>query len=283
VQASNKTGVWPEFATDYSFNILTPYYATWWFRTLIILIFGGIISLIIFWRISIVEQKRENKRLIDQSKMLALEQQTLNANMNRHFVFNSLNSIQYYLNNEDKYNANLYLSRFAKLIRKNLDSSQSTFTSLHEEIERMKLYLGLEQMRFKDRFDYHFIIDKNIDLFKTKIPAMLFQPYLENSIWHGILPMKTKGNINIKILLNGNDNIEIEITDDGIGIRTSLGQKVNNKSDHISKGMNITMNRINLFNQIGKNNAAVHGPEELQKDGKPFGTRVKLILPLILD
>jgi LytS/YehU family sensor histidine kinase len=147
----------------------------------------------------------------------------------------------------------------------------------------MKLYLRLEQMRFKDRFDYNFIIDKNIDLLRTNIPAMLFQPYLENSIWHGILPTKTKGNIDISILLNGEENIEIEIIDDGIGIRTSLGEKVKKKSDHISKGMEITRNRINLFNQIGKNNAAVYGPEELQKDGRPIGTYVKLILPLIRD
>jgi ligand-binding sensor domain-containing protein len=281
VQATTQPGIWSDDSADYSFTIITPYYATWWFRSLMVLMIGGIISLIIYWRYSIIRQKRENKRLMDQSKMLALEQQTLNANMNRHFVFNSLNSIQYYLNKEDKYNANLYLSRFAKLIRKNLDSSQSTFTSLHEEIERMSLYLELEQMRFKERFSYNFKIDNNIDVIQTKIPAMLFQPYLENSIWHGILPMKTKGNIEITVLLNENKNIEIEIIDDGIGIRTSLGEKIKKKSDHISKGMDITRNRINLFKKIGKNNAAIYGPEEITKNGKPFGTRVKLILPLI--
>jgi ligand-binding sensor domain-containing protein len=283
VQASKEVGNWSEYSTDYPFIVITPYYSTWWFRSFVVLMIGGIVSLIVYWRLSIIRQKRENKRLLDQSKMLALEQQTLNANMNRHFVFNSLNSIQYYLNNEDKYNANLYLSRFAKLIRKNLDSSQSTFTSLQEEIERMKLYLGLEQMRFSERFDYSFIIDKNIDLLRTKIPSMLFQPYLENSIWHGILPMENKGNIEISILLNEDENIEIEIIDDGIGIRTSLGEKVKKKTDHISKGMDITHNRINLFKKIGKNNAAVYGPEEIMKNGKPKGTRVKLVLPLLLD
>ena len=283
VQASNEIGNWSEYSTDYPFLIITPYYATWWFRILMVLMFGGIISLIIYWRVSIIRQKRENKRLMDQSKMLALEQQTLNANMNRHFVFNSLNSIQYYLNNEDKYNANLYLSRFAKLIRKNLDSSQTTFTSLTEEVERMKLYMGLEQMRFKDRFDYQFIIDKDINLLRTKVPSMLFQPYLENSIWHGILPMKLKGNIDIKILKTEDENLRIEIIDNGIGIRTSLGEKVKKKSDHISKGMDITKARIELFNQIGKNNAKINGPEELQVNGKPAGTRVELILPLLQD
>lgn len=283
VQASNKVGNWPEKSTDYPFIVITPYYATWWFRVLMVIMIGGIISLIVYWRLSIIRQKRENKRLMDQSKMLALEQQTLNANMNRHFVFNSLNSIQYYLNNEDKYNANLYLSRFAKLIRKNLDSSQTTFTSLTEEIERMKLYMGLEQMRFKDRFDYNFIIDKNIDLLRTKVPSMLFQPYLENSIWHGILPMKHKGCIDIKILKTDNENLTIEIVDNGIGIRTSLGEKVKKKTDHISKGMDITKARIKLFRQIGKNNAKIIGPEELKKNGKPTGTRVELILPLLQE
>lgn len=283
VQASNEAGNWPQDSVDYSFTIITPYYATWWFRTLMILMIGGIITLIVYWRLSIIRQKRENRRLMDQSKMLALEQQTLNANMNRHFVFNSLNSIQYYLNNEDKYNANLYLSRFAKLIRKNLDSSQATFTSLTEEIERMKLYMGLEQMRFKDRFNYDFIIDNEIDLLRTKVPSMLFQPYLENSIWHGILPMKHKGSIDIKILKKDEDNLTIEIIDDGIGIRTSLGEKVKKKSDHISKGMDITKARIELFKQIGRNDARIIGPEELNLNGKPTGTRVELILPLLVE
>jgi len=282
VQATTDAGIWFDDSTDYSFTIITPYYATWWFRSLMVLMIGGIVSLIIYWRISIIKQKRENKRLIDQSKMLALEQQTLNANMNRHFVFNSLNSIQYYLNNEDKYNANLYLSRFAKLIRKNLDSSQVTYTSLNEEIERMKLYLGLEQMRFKGRFNYEFSIDTNIDLLRTKVPSMLFQPYLENSIWHGILPMKTSGRIDIRISKIDDKSLEIEIIDNGIGIRTSLGEKVKQKSDHISKGMDITKARIDLFRKIGKNNATVVGPEELQKNCKPKGTRVQLILPLLV-
>lgn len=283
VQAMAEAGLWPDKSTDYSFTIITPYYATWWFKGLMVLMIGGIVFLIVDWRLSIIKQKRENKRLMDQSKMLALEQQTLNSNMNRHFVFNSLNSIQYYLNNEDKYNANLYLSRFSKLIRKNLDSSQATFTTLNEEIERMKLYLGLEKMRFEDRFNYEFIIEKEIDLFRIKVPSMLFQPYLENSIWHGILPMKTKGNIVIKIAMIDSDNLKIEIVDNGIGIRTSLGEKVKKKSDHISKGMGITRNRIDLFRQIGKNNAAIFGPDELQKNGKPIGTSVKLVLPLILE
>lgn len=283
VQATRRGEEWPDTSADYSFTIITPYYATWWFRALMVLAVAGFFALIAWWRYSIIRQKRENQRLADQSKMLGLEQQTLNANMNRHFVFNSLNSIQYYLNNEDKYNANRYLSRFAKLIRKNLDSSQTAFTTIAEEMERMNLYLGLEQMRFKNRFSYEFRIDHEVNIRKTKIPAMLFQPYLENSIWHGILPMKTKGHIDININKTGASQLQIDIIDNGIGLRASRAGKTEQKSDHISKGMDITRARMALFKKIENSQAYVVGPVEIEKNGHSAGTRVELHLPLILD
>jgi ligand-binding sensor domain-containing protein len=283
VQATRKGDDWPEYATTYPFTIITPYYATWWFRGLMGFLFIGFVSLIGLWRYSIVKQKRENQKLVDQSKMLALEQQTLNANMNRHFVFNSLNSIQYYFNKEDKYNANRYLSHFAKLIRKNLDSSQATFTTINEELERMELYLGLEQMRFKDQFTYKFEVDDDINTRKTKIPAMLFQPYLENSIWHGILPMDKPGKIDIKIHLKTADSLKIEIIDNGIGIATSLSRKKEDKKDHISKGMQITRSRMDLFKRMGNAQAYVIGPEEWSNNGQTAGTRVEMHLPLLTE
>lgn len=281
VQASNDINHWSEVFSDYSFTIKTPFYASWWFRSLIFIFISSITYLIYSWRIRSIRQDQENIQLRSQSKMLALEQQTLNANMNRHFVFNALNSIQYYLNKEDKRSANRYLSRFAKLIRKNLDSSQTKQTTLNEEIERMVLYMELEQMRFGDKFDFNFTINTKLNTRQIKIPSMLFQPYLENSIWHGILPMQDKGQIDVTIDPLEDDIISIKIFDNGIGIDTSRKQKNENPKDHISVGMEITKNRLDLYRQISKKNASVIGPIEIQKEGKTIGTQVELILPLL--
>ena len=281
VMASDEYGNWPQYSSSYFFTILTPYYATWWFRSLAFIFIALIVFLIIKWRINTINQERRNRELNDQAKMLRLEQQTLNANMNRHFIFNALNSIQYYMNKEDKYLANRYLSRFAKLIRKNLESSQTTLTNLSEEIERMTLYLELEQMRFKDEFDYQINVDSSINTHQVKIPSMLFQPYLENSVWHGLLPMKKMGHILITISKNGNSAIKIKIADNGIGVNTSLGEKIKNKQDHVSKGIEITQSRIKLFKQISKKDASVEGPMEIIENSITKGTVVILRLPLL--
>jgi len=282
-QSSANSASWPIDYSEYSFIIKTPYYASWWFRTLSALLTLTILYAVYSFRIKSLKQKQEVLFLQSRSKMLALEQQTLNANMNRHFVFNALNSIQYYLNKEDKLSANKYLSRFAKLIRKNLDSSQSKQTSLKEEIDRMVLYMELEQMRFSDKFVFSFEVDPSIITRDINIPSMLFQPYLENSIWHGILPMKELGKIEVSICAVNSDTIKISIFDNGIGIDTSLKQKNEQPNDHISVGMQITKNRLALYQQISKKEASVNGPFEVKENGITIGTKVELILPLLED
>ena len=281
VQSTTTADYWGEHFTSYSFTIKTPYYATWWFRTLLALVVISTFYVIYRARINRLRQEQDNLFLRTQSKMLALEQQTLNANMNRHFVFNALNSIQYYLNKEDKISANRYLSRFAKLIRKNLDSSQSKQTSLSEEIERMVLYMELEQMRFAHKFEFTFNIDPEINTKQVKIPSMLFQPYLENSIWHGILPMDKKGQLDVKITKEEGNSIKISIFDNGIGIETSLKMKDDTPRDHISVGMEITKNRLALYQQSNNSHASVVGPYEIKEDGKTIGTQVELFLPML--
>lgn len=280
-QSSANSGSWPAEYSEYSFIIKTPYYASWWFRTLSVLLTLSLLYSIYSFRIKSLKQKQEVLFLQSRSKMLALEQQTLNANMNRHFVFNALNSIQYYLNKEDKLSANKYLSRFAKLIRKNLDSSQSKQTTLKEEIDRMVLYMELEQMRFSDKFTFSFEVDPTIITREINIPSMLFQPYLENSIWHGILPMEQLGKIEVSICAVNSNSIKISIFDNGIGIDTSMKQKGEQPNDHISVGMQITKNRLELYQQINNKEASVVGPFEVKENGITIGTKVELILPLL--
>jgi len=191
-----------------------------------------------------------------------------------------LNSIQYYINRQDKLSANKYLSNFAKLIRKNLDSSQENLTYLSNELERIDLYLSLEHMRFQDKFEYNIEISDKVNAESVKIPSMLLQPFLENSIWHGILPVDKKGHINVAIDRSLSGSIKITIDDDGIGVKESLKSK--NGKDHIhdSKGVSLTNDRIVLYQKLTHENFKIKGPYEIKDDNANVkGTRVEIYLP----
>jgi sensor histidine kinase YesM len=226
-----------------------------------------------------IRTKRERELYEIKNRMLALEQQSLNSSMNRHFIFNALNSIQYYINRQDRLAANKYLSDFAKLIRKNLDSSQDNLTTLGDEIERLEIYLRLEHMRFKDKFEYHVEVDPALSRDKIKVPAMLIQPFLENSIWHGLLPKDDGevGELAVSFrLIEG--HVELEIRDNGIGIESSLQRKTSTDS-HISKGMEITQSRIELIKKTTGKIIELTGPQDIRgNDGLSKGTVVKIKL-----
>ncbi len=265
----------------FTFEILPPFWVTWWFYSLCILLGASIGWAIYRWRVNINNRKKATQQLVYKSKMLALEQQTLNSSMNRHFIFNALNSIQYYINRQDKIAANKYLTSFAKLIRKNLDSSQTNMVTLTEELERLELYLTLEHMRFKNKFSYEIAVDSTISTDAVKIPSMLLQPYVENSIWHGILPMEQPGKITVNVASTNGDDLTFTIIDNGIGINTSLENKSKHQQDHISKGMDITSGRINLLQKMTNQNIYINGPLEIKDDNNnSAGTKVEIVLPI---
>jgi ligand-binding sensor domain-containing protein/two-component sensor histidine kinase len=263
-------------------SIAPPFWLTWWFLLLSVVVITSIVLRIFQGRRRALINKHDKERFEYKSKMLSLEQQSLNSSMNRHFIFNALNSIQYYINRQDRISANKYLSAFARLIRKNLDSSQTNVTSLREEIERLELYLQLEHMRFQDKFEYKIEVEDGIDQDMIKVPAMLLQPFLENSIWHGILPNQKPGIINVTISRSTRSigSIEFCVKDNGIGIDTSLSRKLDQES-HVSKGMTITSGRIELIKKMTGESVELHGPYELRDDQDVVsGTEVKIILPV---
>ncbi len=281
VIANNKYGNWSETPSEISFIISPPFWMTWWFY-LLSAIATALISVGIYnWRMSVIRRKMLTKRVIQKSKMLVLEQKALNASMNRHFIFNALNSIQYYINKEDKKSANNYLTNFAKLIRKNLDDAQSSLISLSDELERLELYLSLENMRFKNKFDYEINVDKDLDPSVIKIPSMLLQPFVENSIWHGILPMDKKGIVSINIVKGENEELKLQIEDNGIGVDTSIRRKANQRKDHTSKGTQITRGRIELMKKMSKKKITIEGPDEIKDEHNvTSGTKVEITLPI---
>lgn len=265
--------------SSFSFSIKPPFYLTNWFFALAFLFLVGLIYLIYSNRLKKEREKQMNLRMQLQSRLTQLEAQSLNSSMNRHFVFNALNSIQYYINMQDRKSANRYLTSFAKLIRKNLDSSLQTETSLSDELERLKLYLSLEQMRFQDKFEYMINVDPKIDLDAVALPAMMLQPFLENSIWHGILPNDKKGLIEISVT-DESEYYQIRIDDNGVGIDTSLKSKSNGTTSHVSKGMDITLNRIKLYQNMTGQEYGVKGPfERRDRQGNILGTGLTIRLP----
>lgn len=266
---------------SFAITITPPFWRTWWFY---ILVFVAIaFGIRYYFRLQIKRERERNYKinLENKSRLLALEQQSLNASMNRHFIFNSLNSIQYFINTQDRVSANRYLTSFAKLIRKNLDSASEgdNVVTLHQELERLELYLSLEAMRFKDRFVYR-IDNQGIDLEQVTVPAMLLQPFVENSIIHGILPDESKkGEILVTIKAIG-DQLEICIDDDGIGIDFSMNKKAKFKGDHKSQGMEITSKRIDLIRKMWNKDYELIGPFQMTNPDRSIkGTRVLIKIP----
>ncbi len=278
VKATNDGHNWSVPAT-FSFIIKKPFFFTWWFFTLLFFIALLIIFAIWKWQQRVSKRKALTQKLYYKSKLLALEQQTLNASMNRHFIFNSLNSIQYYINTKDRISANKYLTNFAKLIRKNLDSSVSgnNLVSLSDELERLELYLSLENMRFQSKFSYEINVSPNIDSESIQVPPMFLQPYVENSIWHGILPLKRKGRIQVNLSMKENKDIFIVIEDNGLGIDKSLENK--NKDGHASKGMLITTGRLDILKKTTNQEFTIKGPYQIENEDKEIlGTRVEITI-----
>nr|WP_226905067.1 two-component regulator propeller domain-containing protein [Pedobacter schmidteae] len=257
--------------TRVNFSLKRHFWQTGWFLTGIFLLAG-----FVFYKVAVIitriQKNKEQQQLLLKNKILMLEQQALQAMMNPHFVFNVMNSIQHYINTKDTNSANKILTGFAKLIRKNLEICTKSFISLDEELEYLNLYLSLEKKRFGEKFEYKIQVNNAIDREETLIPSMILQPYIENAIWHGLMPKETGGTLNIHIGLNGPDHLLIQIIDDGIGIDNSLKNK---KGHHVSQGMNLTRERINLLNQVEANPIQI----EIKQNGIS-GTYVSIWIPL---
>lgn len=191
---------------------------------------------------------------INQSRKRAnklLQLKSLRTQMNPHFIFNSLNSVNNFISKNDERSANKYISDFSKLMRKVLEYSQEDMISLDIEIEIIKLYLKLEHSRFKDKFDFEFRIDPNIDLSEISIPPMILQPFIENSIWHGLRYKPEKGMLVVKIE-DKTSYLLIKISDDGIGRIKSSELKTKHQKNHKSTALKNIENRLTFIKQLYK-------------------------------
>lgn len=201
-----------------------------------------------------------------------IELQSLRREMNPHFVFNSLNSINNYIAQNDELAANKYLSAYSNLMRSTMENSNKDFISLSTELELLKRYLDLEQLRFSDKFSYTISVDENIDCDTIEIPNMLIQPQVENAIWHGLRYKETKGLLQLDFVLH-NKQLLIKIEDDGIGFTKSQLLKTKNQQSHNSIGIKNTKNRITLLNNLYSKNISNKTTELLPPNE---GTVVKI-------
>ena len=255
-----------------SFNLEEHFWQRNWF--IVILVAAASFT---FYKIAVVitkwQKNQEQKQLVLKHKILILEQRALQAMMNPHFIFNVMNSIQHYINTQDTTNANRILTGFARLIRKNLEICTKSFISLDEELEYLNLYLSLEKKRFGSKFNYSIELDPEIDKEDVYIPSMLLQPYVENAIWHGLMPKEEGGQLKIELMLDQEArSLVIAIIDDGVGIDNSIRIKA---GTHVSKGMSLTEERINLLNQIESSNIEI----DIFQNGES-GTIVRIRIPM---
>lgn len=279
VRSCNNEGIWNTEITSFVFKIKPPFYLTWWFILLsTIIVFGSIYT---FFALRIYNIKKKQKLDYDRKvEMSKIELKALRSQMNPHFIFNSLNSIQHYIFNTRSDEAIKYLNKFARLVRVILNNSEKPTVTVGDDLEALKLYLELEKMRFEEKFDYTFIIDESVDLDYDIMPPLLMQPYVENAILHGLNPKPEKGILTIH-LHSENNFLICTITDNGIGrekaseIRRTMPVK-----KHKSMGMKITEDRLKILNAINNSQLSVTITDLRDEHGMATGTKVELFVPL---
>ena len=240
------------------------------FQRVMIFLLGGFIVLGLFAIVYITRVSRQ-RRIANQQ--LALR--SLRSQMNPHFIFNALNSVNSFISGNDDRSANRFLTEFSTLMRSVMSNSEHEFISLAKEIEIIKIYLELEHFRFENKFDYQFKVNEAIEEEDYLIPPMIIQPYIENAIWHGLRYKEDKGTLDVSIKLKGK-NLEIIIADDGIGRVKSKELKTKNQKKTKSTALRNINESIKLFNEL-HNIKITTETKDLHEDGT--GTVVTLIVP----
>ncbi|CAD0001983.1 tetratricopeptide repeat-containing sensor histidine kinase [Flavobacterium chungangense] len=210
-----------------------------------------------------------------KNKEIAL--QSLRREMNPHFIFNSLNSVNQFISENKELEANKYLTSYSTLMRDMMENSNKDFIILDKEVEQLKKYLDLEHLRFQDKFDFKITVDKDLDTESVFVPNMIIQPHLENAIWHGLRYLDKKGFLHLQFQYY-NEKVIVVIEDNGIGLTKSQELKTSNQKVHESRGLNNTKERISLLNELYKKNISFAIKE---KESPESGTIVEIVFPLI--
>jgi ligand-binding sensor domain-containing protein len=280
VTGSNNDGVWNEQGISLTIIIRPPWWMTWLFRTSVVVISILLMWSIILLRIKSIRRKHElDKKLLTVEKQIfELEQKALRLQMNPHFMFNSLNAIQNFVLANDTDRAVNYLAKFSHLMRMVLANSTASLITLKDELKALTYYIDLEQLRFDNKFDYEIIRDPKIDEEFVEIPPLLFQPYVENAIIHGLVNSPKHGKIEIHIKHAAKGTLLCSIKDNGIGREKAIAIRNESGIKRQPKGMVITQERIEIFNKQNNRNFSVRITDLKDDHGEPAGTKVEFTI-----
>lgn len=275
VCAVNKNNTWASESTYVKFCVSKPYWKEWWFFLMIV----TVLSFLGFVIYNFISENRKQKAKV-QREINEYRQMALTKQMNPHFIFNSLNSIQHYILQNDKRLSNRFLTKFSSLIRLILENSQSSLITLDKELGSLNLYLELESLRFKEKLQYKIEISSEIDILGTSLPPMLIQPFVENAIWHGIMNKEDEeqGQLLIKFE-SEKERVICLISDNGVGRQKANAINGRLNKTHTSLGTEITKDRIELINNIFNKEYSIEYKDHEDENGHPKGTTVKIIFP----
>lgn len=273
VKAANSSGLWNDEAATFRFHIRPALREQWWFWPSLAAVFATLVIALARRRVNTIRKREQEKTAINKS-MAELETQLLRSQMNPHFIFNSLNSIQKYIWENKEEDAAEYLASFAKLIRAILENSRKEFITLKEELDVMKLYIELEHRRSNGKFDYRISVDSNIAIESILIPPLLLQPYIENAIWHGMNKKLGQGHLDVGISQQQNI-LTFVIDDDGVG-RAATAARTDDKK---SLGMEITRQRIGRLQDSHSSETGIRIIDK-EKDGVAAGTTIIVTIPV---
>lgn len=282
IKALNEKGIYSN-ELSYSFKIAPPFYKTWWFISLAVL--SGLFCIYLFIKTRIKKIKNEEHLKTENYKKLAeVELKAMRAQMNPHFMFNTLNSIQDIVLNKDDKTARIYLADFALMMRMILENSAEKTISLEKELDFITLYLNLEQLRFENKFEVTVIIPDSLNLNSIKVPPMLIQPYIENAIIHGLMHKTENGILNVSFgieVIEGKEFLKCTIYDNGVGRKKSAELSAWKEKKHQSMATHITNERLQLLNNINEIKGYKAIVIDLENDKEEsLGTSVEVYLPL---
>lgn len=282
LQASLNGVDWVESRRGFAFTIAAPYWQRTWFLALAAALSAAAVFALLRYSNRRRREKETARRILleSQQKMKEAEMQALRAQMNPHFIFNCLNSINRYIVKSDQATASLYLTRFAKLIRLILDNSNSIQVALASDLEALRLYIDMELLRFDEKFTYDITVDPSVNPDSIQVPPLIIQPYVENAIWHGLLHKATAGHLHIHLRMLHDNLLECVVEDNGVGREKAGALKSKSATTRKSLGIQLTENRLVLLNKYAQLNARADIADLKDADGRAAGTRVTLTIPV---
>jgi Histidine kinase/Y_Y_Y domain len=282
VEASTNGKDWYAASAPFQFSISKAFWKTWLFIILILAILAGAVFYTFYKREKKVRKEEAVKREFE-SKIAQVRMNLLRTQMNPHFLFNSLNSINSFILKNDRQNASGYLTKFSRLMRLILDNSRNEWVTLDSELKSIELYVQLEALRFNHSFLHQIETGPGIDAENILLPPMLIQPYIENAIWHGLMYRKEPGGLLTLSITDNNGMLEVLIKDNGVGREAATALKSKSALQQKSYGMKITAERMNNVNETYHINAKATVKDLFDNDGNAIGTEVLLTLDKIVN